>query len=307
MASHVKSGIVKYTLMMVMLLALPIGITTYCSPGEEAESMTFSSGITIYTDTGVMDGEQYLIGMIAAQIEPGVPQEMLKTQAVIARTMLYNQLGGRSSGEAQFLGLAALAPEETKQRWGAEYATILQAVRDTAGKVVVYEGQPIVPAFFALSGGMTRSAAEAWGKDIPYLASVDSASDLNAPEYTRSLNFSKRQVIALLKRAYPAFNAEEDTLSSTFQIQERDSAGYVSKLQIGNKILTGEAFRYALNLPSACFDGTFTQKEIMITTKGIGHGVGLSQYGGSVMANDGSTYESILSYYFPGTTIEKIW
>ena len=110
-----------------------------------------------------------------------------------------------------------------------------------------------MPAWFYIGNGKTRSAKEAWGEETSWFQSVESSWDTESPEYETTTEMTKRQLIRQMKRYDSAFDCPAETLASNCEITAVDSAGYVTEIQIGNRLMSGEDFRYALELPSACF------------------------------------------------------
>lgn len=271
------------------------------------------SGLQISVRDG--DGElrvgvtDFLTGVLAGQISAEYEPETLKAQAVIARTCLYERAGDRLYIDAAETGLDWRSEHERRAVWGVHYSAynekMQQAVRETDGMVLRYEDKLIVPSFFAISNGRTRSSAEAWGQDIPWLQSVSSEWDRSAAEYETAVVMTKRQMIADLKQALPDFKCAADSLASTYEVTETDSAGYVLQLQIGNKLLRGDDFRYALGLLSSCFSLDFEGNSVLITVKGSGHGVGFDQYGANRQALEGKNCEELLQYYFTGVKVDE--
>ena len=150
--------------------------------------------------------EDYVAGVVAAEISPSFPEEALKAQAVAARTYAaYKQRTGRPEAHpdadvcddyhhcAAYIDLAA----EASGRWGSEAETcenaILSAVRATAGEVVTYEGEPIIAVFCAASGEKTESSADVWGSEVPYLQTVDSPGGEACPKYKGEVRFTAKE------------------------------------------------------------------------------------------------------------------
>lgn len=255
---------------------------------------------------GVTD---YLTGAVAAQIPADFEGETLKAQAVLARTCLYKRSEGRKLINSSDVGLSRLSESERKLLWGISYqennTKIHQAVQETDGQILYYGGQIILPAWFFVGNGMTRSSEEVLGEKIPWLQSVESKWDIEADAYQTEIAMTKKQMIRLLKNENPDFSCEPDSLAMTCEITSIDSAGYVMELQVGNQMMSGEAFRYALKLPSACFKIAFEGKQVMLTVYGQGNGLGFDQYGANRMAKEGKNYEQLLQYYLPGVKVRE--
>lgn len=299
----------------VFLFVLPAVFTFFMSGSLKAvNSDIYNSGIDIYFNEGSlsrrMDLDEYLIGVVAASISYDCGDEALKAQAVISRTNIFDILGSRKSADAAELNQPYIEPSSLRGRlkdnYNIIYDKLSSAVLSTSGEILTYGDAPISALFFKCSNGKTRSASEVFGSDIPYLIGVDSEADLNCTELTDTKSFSCEDFIGLMQRWDKNFFATPLSLKDTVQIIENDSAGYVKTIQVGNLSLSGDDLRYLLELPSSCFTVKADEEEITFTTKGIGHGVGLSQYGADTMAAEGKTYKEILEYYYPGTTLDTI-
>ena len=194
--------------------------------------------------------------------------------------------------------------KQNEKRCGELNDRIRQAVRETDGQILYSEGgQMILPAWFYIGNGKTRSAKEAWGEETSWFQSVESSWDTESPEYETTTEMTKRQLIRQMKRYDPAFDCPAETLASNCEITAVDSAGYVTEIQIGNRLMSGEDFRYALELPSACFKIAFESNQVQIRVYGRGHGVGFDQYGANRQAKEGKNYEQLLQYYLTGVKV----
>ncbi|KHD86680.1 stage II sporulation protein D [Heyndrickxia ginsengihumi] len=253
--------------------------------------------------------ENYVAGVVAAEMPADFKLEALKAQALTARTFIVSRLlyGGNSDlpenadvtdGVAD---QAYLSNDQLKQNWGNQYdqkmEKINKAVQETEGKVIVYNGKPIDAAFFSTSNGYTENAEDYWSNAIPYLKSVPSPWDKSSPK------FSKQETV-------PIADVEQKlgvTLTNdTGTVLSRTAGKRVAKIRIGGKIFTGREVREKLNLPSSDFTWTKEGNHLIITTKGYGHGVGMSQYGANGMAEEGKDCDSIIKYYYKGVSIVPI-
>jgi stage II sporulation protein D len=246
--------------------------------------------------------QQQIIGALAKEIPVGASLEMLKTQAVIIRTyFLRRKLGDVEEGELPFFTI-----QEMKNLWQNDfdeiYETYEQAVYATSGEVIYYEKELIEPLYHQESAGYTRGAYHLYGIDIAYLQPVESKEDSSSVVVT----LAKEEVVSRLKVAYPDLQVQATGLEQNMQIIGRDSSGYVTKIQIGNQVIEGETFRNLLSLNSSHMKIASQKENLIFEVKGVGHGVGLSQKGASLLATQGKTYQEILSYYFTGITIGQI-
>ena len=170
------------------------------------------------------------------------------------------------------------------------------------GLVLYWDGAPALATYFALCNGTTESSEAVWGRALPYLVSVDSALDLTSPDCEQTVTLSAQEVSDRLKLAFYELKLEGDP-SIWFPEPVRDAAGYVESMQIEGQTLKGTELREALGLRSADFTVAYDGAgQFTFTTRGYGHGVGLSQYGANAMAITGKGYEEILAHYYPGAT-----
>lgn len=258
-------------------------------------------------DGGVreMDLDEYLVGVVLAELPASFEPEAKKAQAVAARTfaMRAKMTGGKhddgsvcvSSGCCQ----AYTSVEDYYARGGkAESVKSAEdAVLATSGQVLTYEDKLIQANYFSCSGGRTEDAVAVWGTDVPYLRAQESPGEEGAKHYTDVVTFSTKE-----------FNTALGTdLSGDpegwFGMTTYTSGDGVAAMQIGGKIYQGTQLRSLLGLRSTAFTVEVVSGEIRITTRGFGHRVGMSQYGADAMAAGGSNYREILAYYYPGTQL----
>lgn len=244
--------------------------------------------------------EDYVVGVVAAEMPASFPEEALKAQAVAARTYQLRQMRAANSKKILFdVGQAYCTEAEQKKKWGEAYETyhrkIQEAVLATAGEIMVYEGEPILAAFHAQSAGKTEDAANVWAASVPYLKSVDSSGDKEAPEHETKVIFSQEELFARL-----------GVKGTEIAIRSHTPAGYVAEVQVGERVFQGGELREALGLRSACFRVAQTAEGIVFTVYGYGHGAGMSQYGASALAKQGKEYHEILQHYYQGIHFAKL-
>jgi len=203
----------------------------------------------------------------------------------------------------------AYGAEQMKKFWGEKaYAANLgkmqAAVRETSGLYLIYEGKMIEPLFCYASAGKTRSKGDA----LPYLKQVESQGDLLAENYRSLPVFELRDFARRINEIPGALMVREKELADGggIQIVERDGAGYVKQVQIGQKTYTGEEVQYALGLASPCYSFEHLDGKIRVICKGVGHGYGFSQFGANELAKAGMTYEELLKYYFQNVEIVNV-
>ena len=258
----------------------------------------------------------YLYGAVAAELPPGFHLEAMKAQAVASHTYaLYCQehpsqdLGGADFSADPSNWEGYVTREQMLERYpdlGETYwEKIKNAVDEVASTVLVYQEEPILAAYHSMSAGATEFASNVWNGTVPYLIPVDSVGDTLADQFETSVTFASEQIKGILTEAYPDLTLSGDT-RSWFQIISRSPSGYVLTLQAGNLQISGKDLRTLLGLRSTNFTITAQTNSFLFTTKGYGHGVGLSQYGADYMARQGSGYEEILLHYYTGTQLAQV-
>lgn len=252
-----------------------------------------------------IDLEEYIIGVVAAEMPASFNEEALKAQAVASRT--YAKYKMESNNDSYDIvtdvsNQSYITVDEMKEKWKEDfsiyYEKIKNAVLATEGKIMTYEGEVIESYYFAMSNGYTEEASLVFSEDKDYLQSVESSYDnRDLKNFEVTTEFSKEEICAKL-------NIVCSTLA--FTNIERSSTNRVNYITINENKLKGTEFRNKLGLRSTDFTITENENKILITTRGYGHGVGMSQYGANGMAKAGSTYEEILKYYYKNIKISSI-
>ena len=299
---------------ILIVLLLPFAIAWMYGEWSEKNKKTEQESSQLQVDVQTTTGEErigvidFLTGVVAGQIPADFEMETLKAQAVMARSCLYKKAGDRNYISASDTGMTWYSEARRRKIWGTFYKKnndrIYQAVRETDGQILYDEGgQKILPAWFFAGNGKTRSSSDAWGTEISWLQQVESQWDTAAPEYETVLTMTKGQMIRLLEKYDREFICSAESLAAACEVTAIDGAGYVTEIQVGNRLMCGEDFRYALNLPSACFKIAFEGKKAVITVYGKGTGVGFDQYGANEQAKVGKNYEQLLQYYLTGVIV----
>ena len=255
---------------------------------------------------GEISVETFLVNVLAAQIPAEFGMETLKAQAILARTYIYRLLGEEGRVYEEELDMDARSMEQMKQLWGEnDYPRMLErlqtAAEETKGLYLIYEGRLIDPLFCYASAGKTRSR----GDQYPYLRQAESSGDLLAENYRTLPVFEVRNFVKKINEIPGSIPVTEGELTNGngLQIVERDSAGYVKMVQIGQKTYTGDEVQYALGLNSSHFSFERLNGKIRVICKGIGHGYGFSQFGANEMEKEGADYEELLKHYFQNVEI----
>lgn len=277
-------------------------VTDNSNQTEESviETETSEQLITVYRTGGEvisLSMTDYLVGVVAAEMPASFPVEALKAQAVVARTYTLRSLeSGRKLTDSTSTQVYK-DNSQLRNLWGSEYdkyySKIYNAVTSTENIAIYYNGNYIDAVYHSTSNSYTENAENVWGNSIPYLQSVSSSWDQSASSYYKTITKEEATIINLL--------GIENL--DTIEILERNSSGRVEKVQMGSKIFSGVELRGILGLRSADFEITKDNEVITITTKGYGHGVGMSQYGAKGMAEEGYNYIDILKYYYTNVDV----
>jgi len=270
-----------------------------------------------------MSLEEYIKGVVAAEMPAEFEPEALKAQAVAARTYAVKHMivfGG--SGLADRPGAdvstdhkqsqAWLDETKLKARWGPfnydrYWDKINKAVEETRGEIVTYNGEPINALFHSTSGERTASAKEVWGFDYPYLQSVACTWDQKSPRYADTKEIALAEIEQRLGADAGVLAAAQNGDNSVVRIMSHTDSGRVDTVRIGSKNFSGLAVREKLELRSANFTAELKGDKLIFKTIGYGHGVGLCQYGANGMAKEGKEYRQILTYYYTGVAIKNIF
>ena len=316
-----KKIMFKTVIVCLLVLVLPFLLTllfTHDESKASLESLDFSIYYEVDNNREQLSFDEYLIGVVAANMSAGYHMEALKAQAVVARTYaLYNialltkEEPSKDSFTTSELGLSYISLEKLKELWGETnyntYFTKLEnAVFATKDEVILYEDDLILPVFFNTGSGYTRNASEAWGINIPYLVSVASKQDVTSTNYLSIDEFALPELIALLEKYYADLKLSEDDFFQEVKVATRDTAGYVTQVNLGSLTVSGEEFAKVLGLASNHFYLEEYEGKARIICNGSGHGLGMSQYGANAMAEENSSYSDILKYYYSGVTLTNL-
>lgn len=308
--------IILTVIMLFLMLVLPVFAIGGAGAKEETPvtpSLDTEKGkITVFDgkENQTIGVEDYLVGVLAAEMPAAYHEEALKAQAVAAYT--YALYTSQNSGDADYditadssLNQGYTSIEKAREKWGDnadEFESKLRsAVKSVLGEYLSYDGKPILAAFHSMSSGKTENCSDVWGKDLPYLKSVDSMGDLLCEDYLCSTQISLADFENCLSEKCTFSGNAADYIQKI----ERSETGSVKSITLCGAALSGSAFRKLLGLRSANFDITFTDNAFSITTRGYGHGVGMSQHGAEYMAQSGSTYKEILGWYYTGCSLSK--
>lgn len=297
------------------LPAAPMAETTQ-APQEE-ETWDRSQTVRVLVGEGKVEemtmGE-YLWRVVAAEMPASFEPQALRAQAVCARTYSLWKMGANTHQD-QGADICAdskccqayIDPQQAASNWGDNSQSytekITQAVADTDGQVMTYDGNPIQAVFFSSSTSSTEDAQAVWGNSLPYLVSVSSPEGEEVPNYYSTVTLTQEEVEKLVKDAYPEADLSGDP-AGWLSGMTLTASGRVASLKVGGVELSGGAVRTLFSLRSACFQVTYQEGKFTFSVTGYGHGVGMSQYGANAMAAEGSNWQDILTHYYTGVTIE---
>lgn len=258
--------------------------------------------------TGNSQLETCLPQLLVREIDGEMNMETIKAQAVLLRSNLTKALQEDSLSFSDLykkimdeneLGASGQAADQIDKK-------IEKACQDTKGWVVTYEDQVCYCPYFLCSSGVTRdSFVVLEDKGYPYVISVPSHKDEECSAYTNTFYYEKKEWYQRIIEVFPNCGLNEEQMETGIQIVETDEAGYVLWLQVGSQMVGGEEFRSLMKLSSACFLMEYSQDQIRITCKGVGHGFGFSQCGADAMAKEGKTWKELIEFYFQNIKIEK--
>ncbi|SHM16345.1 stage II sporulation protein D [Ruminococcus flavefaciens] len=261
----------------------------------------------------------YVIGAVCAEMPASFHEEALKAQAAAAHTYAERQrLREKASPTPELKGAdfsndtavyqGFFTKEQARERFGGKfeesYSKISAAVDEVLPYIITYDDAPIIAAFHSMSAGYTESAENIWGTHVDYLVEVDSRSDLTAPKFREEKKLSRDELKNAIESAFEDISLGDD-MSEWIQIKTTSDAGTVLSAEAGGKSVTGNDIRNALSLRSASFDVRIEGDTAIFTTKGYGHGVGMSQYGANAMAEEGKSWRDIIAHYYPDCTIAE--
>lgn len=244
--------------------------------------------------------EEYLIGVVSAEMPASFNIEALKAQSIVARTYALKRISENKPLTDTSETQNYKDENQMKSYWGSEYQKyhnkIVVAVNQTKGMYITYNNQYIDAVYFATSNGKTEDAVNVWNFNIPYLKSVDSSFDSTTTPYSRVITKPLIDIETLL--GYSLTNQTEI-------IYNRNNNNYIDTISIDNHIYDGIYIQKLFGLRSDDYDIEILDNSVNFTTRGYGHGVGMSQYGANYLANHGNNYEQIIKYYYQNIEIKQ--
>ncbi len=271
-----------------------------------------------------MNLEEYIVGVVAAEMSASFSLEALKAQAIAARTYaLGRAIGKYGNTKTNHFGAhvctspahcQAWIPKELYKTWYPKsdveenWAKIEQAVYETSGIILTYDGEIINPLYHANSGGITEEAQEVWSSvsSVPYLQSVFSEGESDYSSFEKRVTFNGEEIREKLMKAYPDI-VFMGPVSTDMEVVQYTNSQRVKEIRIGSIAVPGTKFREIFSLASTQMWIQFPEDDLIeIITYGFGHGVGMSQCGANELAQKNKDYEYILKYYYTGVDVEQL-
>ena len=249
--------------------------------------------------------EEYVWRVVANEIPSSFHKEAIKAMTIAVRTyVLYKIYSNSHKLNADMCTdfnhcTAFLLPGQEKKRFGVDYKVacnkLISLTSSTENQIITYNNEPILAVFHAISSGITEKSSDVWQTQLPYLINVDSSIDKKADGFLSNNVFKESE----LKMIFNTDSAPE------FEVVGQTSAGGIKKINVSGEIYSGNEIRKLLNLRSSNFTIKRENDTYTFYVKGYGHGVGMSQEGANLLANEGYSYREILQKYYPGTKINN--
>lgn len=260
-----------------------------------------------------MEKEQYIKEVVAAEMPAEFSKEALKAQTVAARTYMQKKINNKNKDESHKGAdvctdykhcKAWISESERKKLWEEDkrdlyWQKISEAVEETKGEIITYEGEVISAVFHSTSSGKTENARDVWGKDVPYLKSVVSEGDELSPKFSSEFSCGVNEFYKKISE----FNKDANINNEMFSDIIRSEAGGIISMKVYGVEIKGSEFRNLFNLRSTNIQFETEDDNIIMKVCGNGHGVGMSQYGAEFMGKNGADYREILKKYYSGTEI----
>jgi stage II sporulation protein D len=300
----IKKVLLWIILIIFTVIVIPLLIILNVLPPENDNTQKIKVLFEEENIIKTMPLDEYIVGVVCAEMPASFEYEALKAQAVASRTYTVKKLQNISAHDDADICTSSLHcqayidKENATRKWGNDskknYKKIKNAVYETTGEIITYNGKAINAVFHASNSGKTENSHDVWQSDVPYLKSVKSYGE----ELAKNYKSSEKININEFKNKLQIENIDNHIFKKTLT-----DGGSVKEITIGNKKFKGTEIRKLFNLKSANFDITFDNNVVIFNVTGHGHGVGMSQYGANAMAKMGKNYKEILSNYYTDTDI----
>ena len=265
--------------------------------------------------TEEVEFEEYIAGIVAAELTPEFPEEAMKAQAVAARSFMLSKIAEYIEKTPENHRGAILCDDFSHCRSytpigeveDQEYIErVRQAVEDTRGEYLTFENKVAKTYFHKISSGKTENVRDVWGVEIPYLVSVESPGDARADGFKSRVFFPKDAFHTVIRGLRPDLKLP-DTLTGGVSHTKRTIGGGVESVTMFGEKFTGKELAEGFGLRSRTFSLEFQDNQAIFDVKGNGHGVGMSQAGAKTMAEEGKGYQEILLHYYPGVSMSRLY
>lgn len=321
-----KKMLMLTVVITLAMLLMPLSAVSGTQSNTEADTQSVQASTILKAETDGTDTfrlydhktgkiteisrEDYIFGVVAAEMPASYEAEALKAQAVAAYTYACYYRNANQNGEYDLstdytVSQCYITRDEAKEKWGSkadEYTEKIEsAVKAVGSSKLKYNGEIILAVYHAISAGKTESCSNVWGKNYPYLKSVDSSFDKNAEKYEQKTEFAESELKEKFGDSIKWSGKPENYFGKT----TLTDAGYVKEITICDKKTDGTDVRNHLDLRSACFKVDYENGKFVFTTYGYGHGVGMSQNGANALAKQGKSCEEILLHYYSGCELSE--
>ena len=304
--------------LLVLLFVIPLSLAGLSGDGKgEYDIADDSKKISVLLkesgEKKTMTLSDYLVGVVAAEMPASFEYEALKAQAVAARTYAVSKLKNDNAKSehngadmcSDFAHCQAYISQKTAAKnWGKNASEYLKkcknAVNETSGEIMEYDGQPIKAVFHSSSSGKTENARDVWGGDVPYLVSVTSPGEEACPSHESEVSVPLDEFKSKISAKFATDFSKEIIGKAQY-----NKSGSVQGISVGGVSIRGTQMRSLFNLRSACFKAEVRDGRVVFKVTGNGHGVGMSQYGANYLAAHGYDYEKILKKYYSGAYLVK--
>ena len=308
----------KILVVLISIILVPLSITNFFYDYKIQKAITgFISNkqetkvnirvLRNNSSVETMPIEEYLIGVVSAEVPASFEEEALKAQTVAARTYALKQMENRKNESYDVTDTTSSqvyqSDDELKNKWKDKYDEYINKIKKcinaTEGEYLTYNNEIIYAFFFSTSNGKTEDNKDVFGQDLPYLKVVDSSFDENETSgFVSQKTFTLQDFYEKLNLKY------SDNLNITDK--QLTSSSRVKFITINGQQFKGRDFMKKLSLRSNDYNIERKDNNVIITTKGFGHGVGMSQYGANALAKQNKSYQEILKYYYQGTNLQKL-
>ncbi len=308
--------ILIFSILAIIMVASPLPLlfgSNYIDINNNITDDVFLVYLEEKDEIVTVGAEEYIIGVLAAEMSPEAKPESLKATAVAIYTYALHKRNMRIEKGQEYDLISSkdadhnyLDTTEQVAMWQEEYSKnrkiFEDIVKSVKGVKITFGGKPILALCHSVSAGKTEAAAGILEGNHPYLQAIESTSDLLSPDYLSEVIYSP---LDFADKALDLGITLVGEPESWLEGPERSSSGGVLEYTLNSHTVKGTDMQKAFGLFSINFDLEYINEKFVFTVRGIGHGIGMSRFGAEYMATQGSSYEQILEWYYPGTVIEK--